>query len=160
MTMRLFAYPFRFRRASEGGWVVTCRDLPEAISQAATDEDRRAIASGCLQAALEGRMRHAMDIPRPSTTRIGEIVVAAPVESAAKAALHEAMRAAKVSRSELARRLGVDEKEVRRMLDPGYGSKLPRIAKAIEAVGQRMVVGVEPNGKAPLRRSVPIPPGA
>jgi len=93
-------------------------------------------------------------------TRIGEIVVAAPVESAAKAALHEAMRAAKVSRSELARRLGVDEKEVRRMLDPGYGSKLPRIAKAIEAVGQRMVVGVEPNGKAPLRRSVPIPPGA
>jgi len=160
MTMRLFAYPFRFRRASDGGWVITCRDLPEAISQAATDEDRRAIASGCLQAALEGRMRHAMDIPRPSTTRIGEIVVAAPVETAAKAALHEAMRAAKVSRSELARRLGVDEKEVRRMLDPGYGSKLPRIASAIEALGQRMVVGVEPNAEAPLRLSVPISPGA
>jgi antitoxin HicB len=150
--MRLFAYPFRFRRAPEGGWVVTCRDLPEAISQAATHEDRLAIASGCLQAALEARMRYAMGIPRPSTPRIGEIVVAAPVETAAKAALHEAMRAAKVSRSELARRLGVDEKEVRRMLDPGYGSKLPRIASAIEAVGQRMVVGVEPD-REPAHKS-------
>jgi antitoxin HicB len=149
--MRLYAYPFRFRRASEGGWVVTCRDLPEAISQAQEDEDRSAVAAGCLQASLEARMRHGMEIPRPSAARVGEAFVAAPIETAAKAALHEAIRAANVSKSELARRLGVDEKEVRRMLDPGYGSKLPRIARAIEAVGQRMVVGLEQDCETPRR---------
>jgi antitoxin HicB len=37
----------------------------------------------------------------------------------------------------------VDEREVRRLLDPHYGSKLPRIAKAISVLGQRLVIGVE-----------------
>ena len=44
---------------------------------------------------------------------------------------------------QVATRLGVDEKEVRRLLDPHYGSKLPRIAKAISVLGQRLVIGVE-----------------
>jgi antitoxin HicB len=143
--MRLFAYPFRFRRAPEGGWFVTCRDLPEAVTQSEDYENRNEVASGCLQAALEGRMRHSMAIPLPSKPRIGEVMISAPIETAAKAALHEAMRTANVSKSELARRMSVDEKEIRRMLDPGYGSKLPRIARALEAVGRRMVVGVEPG---------------
>jgi len=43
---------------------------------------------------------------------------------------------------ELARRLGVDEKEVRRMLDPGHGSKLPRIAEAIEALGRHLRIAL------------------
>ena len=45
---------------------------------------------------------------------------------------------------QLARQLGVDEKEVRRLLDPHYGSKLPRIAQAISLLGQRLVIGLEP----------------
>jgi antitoxin HicB len=44
---------------------------------------------------------------------------------------------------EEAKRLGIDEKEVRRLLDPHYGSKLPRIAQAIEALGRRLVIGLE-----------------
>lgn len=49
-----------------------------------------------------------------------------------------------MSKVELARQLGVDEKEVRRMLDPHYGSKLPRIAQAVSLLGQRLVIGLEP----------------
>ncbi|MBI5438447.1 MAG: hypothetical protein HY936_05810 [Nitrosomonadales bacterium] len=48
--------------------------------------------------------------------------------------LYDAMREAGISKSELAHRLGVDEKEVRRMLDAGHGTKLPRIAEAVEAL--------------------------
>jgi len=146
--MRIYAYPFRFRPVKKGGWVISCRDLSEAVTQAEEDEDRIEIAAGCLQAALEGRIRYGMAIPPPSTARAGETVVPVPVETAAKAALYEAMRDARISKSELARRMGLDEKEIRRMLDPGYASKLPRIANAIEAVGQRMVLGVEANGAA------------
>jgi antitoxin HicB len=62
----------------------------------------------------------------------------------AKAALFVAMRQAGISKLQLARRLGVDEKEVRRLLDPHYGSKLPRIAQAISVLGQRLVIGLEP----------------
>ena len=67
-----------------------------------------------------------------------------PAETVAKAALYTAMREAGISKIQLARRLGVDEKEVRRLLDPHYGSKLPRIAEAISLLGKKLVIGLEP----------------
>jgi len=42
-----------------------------------------------------------------------------------------------------AAQLVCDEKEVRRMLDPRYRTKLPRIEEALEALGRRLVVSVE-----------------
>jgi len=140
--MRLYEYPFKFASAEEGGWVITCRDLPEAISQAEVTEDREDVASGCLQAALEARIRHEMELPEPSKPKAREVMIAPPAGTAAKAALYVAMREAGVSKMELARRLGVDEKEVRRMLDPGHGSKLPRIAEAIEALGRHLRIAL------------------
>ena len=62
---------------------------------------------------------------------------------AAKASLYLTMREQGVSRSELARRLAIDEKEVRRMLDPLHATKLPRIEQALAALGCRLVVSLE-----------------
>src|SRR3972149_2656600 len=132
--MQVYEYQFKFTSAEKGGWVITCRDLSEAISQAEATKDREEVASGCLQAALEARIRHEMELPQPRKPEAREVLIAPPAGTAAKAALYVAMREAGVSKMELARRLGVDEKEVRRMLDPGHGSKLPRIAEAIEAL--------------------------
>lgn len=53
------------------------------------------------------------------------------------------MREAGITKVQLAKKLGVDEKEVRRLLDPHYGSKLPRITQAIDALGHRLVIGLE-----------------
>jgi antitoxin HicB len=53
------------------------------------------------------------------------------------------MHEAGITKVQLARKLGIDEKEVRRLLDPHYGSKLPRIAQAINALGHRLVIGLE-----------------
>jgi antitoxin HicB len=61
----------------------------------------------------------------------------------AKAALYVAMREAHVTNVQLAKQLGVNEKEVRRLLDPHYASKLPRIAQAVAALGKRLVIGLE-----------------
>jgi antitoxin HicB len=69
--------------------------------------------------------------------------VAPPSETVAKAALYVAMAEAGISKVQLAKRLGVDEKEVRRLLDPHYGSKLPRIAQAIGLLGRRLVIGLD-----------------
>ena len=66
-----------------------------------------------------------------------------PAETITKAALYVAMSEAGITKMQLAKQLGMDEKEVRRMLDPHYGSKLPRIAQAIEALGRRLVIGLE-----------------
>jgi hypothetical protein len=41
------------------------------------------------------------------------------------------------------RRMGKDEKEIRRILDPKHPTKLPAMVEALRALGKRLVVGVE-----------------
>jgi len=139
--MKTYDFAFRFTKEDDG-WVITCRDLPEAISQADAKENRIDVAEGCLQAALESRIHDNEPLPVASKPRRGEVVITPPVVTAAKAALYDAMRDAGISKIELARRLGVDEKEVRRMLDTGHGTKLPRIAEAIEALGRHLHIAL------------------
>jgi antitoxin HicB len=62
---------------------------------------------------------------------------------AAKLAVLEAFADAGISKSELGRRIGRDEKEVRRILDPLHPTKLPLLSAALAALGRRLVVGVE-----------------
>ena len=139
--MKNYDYAFRFIK-EEDGWVITCRDLPEAISQAEASENRIDIAEGCLQAALESRIRDNEPLPIACKPRRGEVIISPPAATAAKAALYDAMREAGISKSELARKLGVDEKEVRRMLDAGHATKLPRIAEALEALGRHLYIAL------------------
>jgi antitoxin HicB len=70
-------------------------------------------------------------------------MIPVPAPMAAKAALYLAMREAGITNVQLARKLGCDEKEVRRMLDPRHPTKLPRIKEALEVFGKRLVVSVE-----------------
>ncbi len=63
-------------------------------------------------------------------------MVAVPVQTALKAALFREMRTAGITRVELARRLRIDEKEARRMLDPRHATKADRLEKALAALGR------------------------
>jgi antitoxin HicB len=141
--MNRFQYPVLLTAADEGGYVVTCRDLPQLVTQGETEEDALEQAADAMDEVFATYLIEGMDLPPPSRARRRERLVSPPAETVAKAALHVAMRQAGISKIELAKRLGVDEKEVRRLLDPHYGSKLPRIAKAISLLGQRLVIGVE-----------------
>ena len=62
---------------------------------------------------------------------------------AAKAGLHLAMRDAGLSRVALAKRLECDEREVRRLLDPRYPSKITRLEMALALLGRCLVIDVE-----------------
>jgi antitoxin HicB len=138
-----FVFPASFAPAAEGGFVVTFADLPEAITQGDDEEDARREAADCLDEAIAGRIARGDDIPVPSPAPSSARRIAVSAPMAAKAALYVALREAGISKSELARRLGVDEKEVRRLLDPRYGSKLPAITAALAALGKTLLVDVE-----------------
>jgi len=126
----------------DGGYVVTFRDLPEAITQGDTVEEALSEAEGALQAAIEGRIEDALDIPAPSRPKRGERPVAAPVTTALKAAVYLALRDQGISKSELARRMHVDEKETRRMLDPRHQTKVPTLERALAVLGRRAEIEV------------------
>ncbi len=135
--MFAFVYPVRFARdRKDGGYVVTFRDLPEAITQADTLASCIEEAAGALQAAVEGRIMDGMEIPAPSRARRGERLVSVPVQSALKAALYLVMRERGITRVELARRLRIDEKEARRMLDPYHATKAERLERALAVLGR------------------------
>lgn len=70
-------------------------------------------------------------------------MVAVPLWIAPKLALYWRMQDMKVSNSELARRLGVRETVVRRMLDPDHATKSEKLQAALEALGQTVVMVVD-----------------
>ncbi len=142
--MHSFHYPVLLSPAAEGGFVVTCRDLPQLITQG--DDRSHALdqAVDAMDEVFAAYMLGGLALPEASKAKRKEYAVSPPAETVAKAALYVAMREAGITKVELARQLGVDEKEVRRLLDPHYGSKLPRIAQAIRLLGQRLVIGLEP----------------
>jgi DNA-binding phage protein len=74
--------------------------------------------------------------------RKGRHSISLTARMSAKAALYIAVRETGISKSELARRLGVDEKEIRRMLSPRHQTKLPRIEQALSALGYQLSVSL------------------
>jgi antitoxin HicB len=144
LTMKRFEYPVRIRSTEKGGYIVSCRDLPRLTAKAQSEQDALGQASEAMGEVFATYLIEAMDLPPPSKAKRREHLVSAPAATVVKAALHVAMRQARISKVKLAVKLGVDEKEVRRLLDPRYASKLPRIAQAIGQLGHRLVIGVEP----------------
>ncbi|HRJ19748.1 MAG TPA: hypothetical protein PLF84_11915, partial [Bryobacteraceae bacterium] len=69
-------------------------------------------------------------------------LVPVPLWLAPKLALYLAMREQRVSNSDLARRLGLHERVVRRMLDPEHATKAEKIQAALAALGKQMTVEV------------------
>ncbi len=135
-----FTYPVTLTPdEADGGFVVTFEDLPEAITQGETMAEALSEAADALEEAVAGRIRRGDPIPTPSPGA-GRTAVPVPAQTAAKAALYLALRETGISKAELATRLGCDEKEVRRLLDPRHPSKLPRIQKALAALGKGLSV--------------------
>ena len=141
--MERFEYAVTLTPAKEGGFVVTCRDLPALVTQGEDIADALAEASDAMDEVFAAYMQGKLHFPTPSKVRRGEHQVAPPAVTVAKAALYVAMKAAHVTNVQLAKQLGVDEKEVRRLLDPHCASKLPRIAQAVAMLGKRLVIGLE-----------------
>jgi predicted RNase H-like HicB family nuclease len=97
----------RLEPAKEGGYVVTCRDLPEVVTQGDDFEEALAQASDALDEAFAARIDDGEDFPEPSPPRKGEYIVAPSSDLSAKAALYLAMKEAAISKVALARTLQV-----------------------------------------------------
>ena len=69
-------------------------------------------------------------------------MVATDALVAAKLALHGAMLEQGVSNAELAGRVGLDGKAVRRLRDPLHRSHIGAVEAALRALGRRLVVEV------------------
>ena len=122
--------------------VVTFRDVPEALTAGDDLADARWQAADCLAEAAASYLVMGIDLPPPSKARRGEVLVPLDAVIAAKTALAGALRESGLTKAAFARRLGVDVKEVRRMLDPRHATKVPALARALAALDKQIVIEV------------------
>lgn len=111
--------------ANTGGW-----SWKEAVER----------AKDCLAVALGMYVKAGEDIPVPSSLKEGQVLISVAPILAAKLALYKAMREQGVSINVLADRLGLQEKEVRRLLEPGHQSPLKVVERALEVMGRSLMV--------------------
>jgi antitoxin HicB len=138
----MFTYPARFRRGSDGRYLVTFRDLPEALTDGGDETEALIQAQDCLIAALGGYIEARRPIPMPTKPRRGERLIALPPLVAAKLALNAALVEQGLSQTALGRRLAISETAVRRLLDLDHRSHIGQVEAALRALGKRLVVEV------------------
>jgi len=131
--MRSFVYPAYLSPEKRGGFTVQFPDLPEAITSGKNHADALLQAADCLEEAIAGRIVDGLDVPAPTVKRRNHVQVALPAPMAAPG----------FTNSELGRKLGLDEKEIRRMLDPRHATRLSRIQMALDFLGKRLVVSLD-----------------
>ncbi len=133
-------FPASLRRAREGGYVVTFRDVPDAITQGEDRADALAHAADALETALEMYSDAATDLPRPSKARAREVPVRPSALACMKFAVYQTMRDRGMRKSELARRLGWHLPQVNRLLDLHHASRLDQAEAALQVLGKRLEI--------------------
>lgn len=140
LTMR---YPARFDAAPEGGFVVTFRDIPEAITQGETETEAMSMAEDALLTAMDFYFDDRRQVPAPSAAQDGEQLVELPPSVSVKVLLLNEMLAAGISNVELANRMGTRKQEVQRIVDLTHPTKIDTLGKALAALGKRLEVSVQ-----------------
>jgi len=136
-----YAYPATVLEESDGV-TVSFPDVPGAITCGDTREEALERGQDALISMLSVYVEENRPLPRPSPARGRPLIPVAALD-AAKLALHDAMLAAHMSNVELGRRLGLDEKQVRRLRDPLHQSHIGKVEAALRILGKRLEVEVK-----------------
>ena len=138
----IYAYPCEFATDDDGTLVVTFPDVPEAITGGQDHPEAMRLAADALAVALAGYVHDQRDIPEPSPTAEDQELVAVPAVAAAKLALYSAMCAQRITKPELARRLGSSASAVDRLTDPDRQSSIAQLQQALDALGRSLKIEV------------------
>jgi antitoxin HicB len=135
-------YPAASTPDADGGFTVTFRDVPEAITEGDSREEAVLRAEDALESALAMHIAAKEPLPAPSKPEAGEVMVPLSALGMAKTAIYDAMRQQAVSRAELARRLRWHLPQVARLLDLRHASRMEHVEGALAALGLRLIVDV------------------
>jgi antitoxin HicB len=136
-----YAYPADLI-SDDGALLVVFPDVPEAHTYADTRAEALLHAADALETALSFYVENRKPLPKPGRPKRGQVMVEVSPLAQAKLALYETMRARKIGKAELARRLDCHLMQIDRLLDLCHASKLEQVAKALAALGKRIVIDV------------------
>ena len=77
-------YPACFKADAAGGYVVTFRDVPEAMTQGETHAEALCMAADVLASAMDFYLEDRRPVPLPSPAWPGEVLVGLPAAVAGR----------------------------------------------------------------------------
>jgi len=133
----LLAYRAVIRpREPDGIFVATFPDFPELSCEGMDPDTVRMEASSKLGSALRAFVSSGQPLP-PATPGEGDMI-SVPHDILAKLAVVAAFAASSLPTSDLARRLGIPEGQVRKILDPKQETDLSMLAATLGALGEQL----------------------
>jgi antitoxin HicB len=133
------AYHVEFTPDDNGTVMVTCPALPEVTTFGENEADALAHAVGAIEEALAGRIADGQDLPYGSK---GTPSVHLPAQTALKVQLYRTLRAAGITRAELARRLDWNRESVDRLFRLDHNSRLDQLESAFRALNREIDIRV------------------
>jgi antitoxin HicB len=135
-------YPVRLSRDTNGTILIEVPDIPEVHTFGDDEDEALMHAVDAIETALSMYIDDRRELPSPSAAKRSLKLVTLPALTEAKLALYEAMRAAKVGKAELARRLNVHLPQIDRLLDLTHSSRLDQLESAFRALGKQLSVTI------------------
>ncbi len=141
----MYKFPAQFALDSDGGYTVTFRDIPEAITQGDDLKEAKSAAVDALVTAMDFYFEDQRAVPNPSRAQAGELIVELPPSITAKIALLNLMLERKQRPVDLAKSMRVKPQEVTRILDLHHATKIDTLAGAFKALGHDLEVTIQPR---------------
>jgi len=140
----MVAYAAAFYPEDDGSAInVTFRDIPEAVTYGGDEKEAVEMAEDVLASALSYYAERNEPFPQASVPRPGERLIFLPALIEAKLGLWARMGEMGLSKAELAAKLDVDHKTVRRLLKFDHNSRIEAIESALSTLGKRLTVRIE-----------------
>lgn len=137
----MLSYPARIEKDG-AAYVVSFRDIPEALTSARSQKGALRMASDALVTAMDFYFEDRREVPMPSKPRKGEAMVELSTSVAAKVLLLNAMLSEHVTPATLARKLRTTPQSVTRIVDLHHATKIDTIAEALKVLDKKLVLSV------------------
>ncbi|HGG6608020.1 TPA: hypothetical protein ACJG8M_002154 [Salmonella enterica subsp. diarizonae serovar 50:k:z] len=125
------------------GFMATCQDMSKFVTAGETEEEIIALAPEAFEMAVECYMDENIPVPLPSDKAAeNNHSVVLPATLSAKVELYNTLLASHVSKSELARRMGIPNQNIKKLLSPSTKSRLDTMESAFAALGKRLDISV------------------
>ena len=137
----MLRYPVKLVKDTNETILVDVPDIPEAHTFGEDREEALLRAPDAIESALMCYIDLRCEIPVPRATRKGPFVTL-PALTEAKLALYTAMRATRIGKAELSRRLNCHLPQVDRLLDLRHASRLDQLEAAFRALGKQLSIQI------------------
>jgi antitoxin HicB len=138
----MLSYPVTLAPDSNGTVLVGFPDIPNANSVGHDRNDALAQARDALETAIEMHIDEGRSVPMPSSSAAATAHISLSALATAKVLLWNEMHERKITKAELASRLGISSSQIEQLFALSQPTTLELIEQAAAALGRRVEVSL------------------